>query len=135
LVSFTADPRVARRYALGNDGRREGMLISVRIDLVRQSTLHVPDTNGSVVFADAYGRYWFDLSRYRSASAEAFLGTAAWRDFHRTAVRDSEWLLLGSLAAEELSWSRISTPSWLDDLASRLGGALAPATSRGLRGY
>jgi hypothetical protein len=118
LVSFTSSGEIARRYALQGGARREGLLLSTTVTLTQCSTLMVPDTIGSSVYADSTGNYWFDLSRYRSASIEGLLGTRGWRAFRTSAMRDREWLLLGTLAPNALSLKRVRRPVLSDWLSS-----------------
>jgi hypothetical protein len=118
LVSMTSSEDVARRYALADGRRRNGILISAWIHLRESHSWHVPDRGRSVVYVDERGRRWLDLARYRSSSVEAYIGSGAWSAFHASATRDHEWLLLGSLRPGEVSLTQVTVPWWQRLMAS-----------------
>jgi hypothetical protein len=118
FVSMTSSEEVARRYALADGRRRDGLLISAWIHLRESHSWHVPDRGTSVVYVDERGRRWLDLARYRSSSVEALVGSQAWRAFHVSAIRDQEWLLLGTLNPGEVSLTQVTVPWWQRLMAS-----------------
>jgi hypothetical protein len=118
FVSMTSNERIARGYALAGRRRREGMLIAVSVFLQESHAWHVPGRGASVVYLDARGRRWLNLSQYRSSSPEAFIRSPAWRTFDANAARDQEWLLLGRLEPTELSLRKVTTSWWEGVLAA-----------------
>jgi hypothetical protein len=118
FVSMTSSEDVARRYALADGRRRDGLLISAWIHIRESHSWHVPDRGTSVVYVDERGRRWLDLAHYRSSSVEAFIGSGAWSAFHASATRDQEWLLLGSLRPGEVSLTQVTVPWWQRLMAS-----------------
>jgi hypothetical protein len=118
FVSMTSSEAIARGYALAGGRRREGMLIGISVFLRESHAWHVPGRGTSVVYLDARGRRWLNLSQYRSSSPEAFIRSAAWRTFDTNAARDQEWLFLGRLEPAELSLRKVTTSWWEGLLAS-----------------
>jgi hypothetical protein len=118
FVSMTANEDVARRYALADGRRGEGLLVSAWIHLRESHSWHVPDRGTSTVYVDERRRRWLDLAQYRSSSLEALLGSSAWSAFHASAIRDQEWLLLGSLKPTEVSLTQVTVPWWQRLMAS-----------------
>lgn len=95
FVSFTGKEEVARRYALNNRQRKEGMFITTNVTVAEELTWEPFNVTG--LYIDDVGRLWLHVPAYWPIFRREMLGQPEMVEALRLSVKDDEYLLFGDL--------------------------------------